>query len=49
MLGFDDTSEIVERERERERERENQFPIKSSVCTFQVSWRVYGFTECLKA
>ncbi len=47
MLRFDDTSEIVERERERE--RENQFPIKSSVCTFQVSWRVYGFTECLKA
>jgi hypothetical protein len=47
VLRFDDTSEIVERERERE--RENQFPIKSSVCTFQVSWRVYGFTECLKA
>ncbi len=46
MLGFDDTSEIVERERER---KKNQFPVKSSVCTFQVLWWVYGFTECLKA
>ncbi len=43
MLGFDDTSEIVERE------KKNQFPVKSSVCTFHVSWWVYGFTECLKA
>jgi hypothetical protein len=44
VLGFHDTSEIVERE-----EKKNQFPVKSSVCTFQVSWWVYGFTECLKA